>query len=144
MPARALVFAVVLAALPGCADPFAPPPNCPLVEDAVLDMLPVRFARGEDVQLWARWDREVVPEDLPDEFTLLLLDEGGRERGAWPSAAGPSSVLRDVDILGQRTFLVDVGVPEEMPAGDYTMRVTYTPDPERCPGPDHEVRLQIE
>lgn len=139
-PAALLLVPLVAA----CGDPFAPPPSCPLVEDAVLDMLPVRFPRGEDVQLWARWDREVVPEDLPDEFSLALVDEDGRQRGAWPSAGGPTSVLRDLDILGQRTFLVDVGVPAEMPAGEYVMKVTYSPDPDLCPGPSHEVRLQIE
>lgn len=145
MPARvAPLLCLASTALVGCADPFAPPPDCPLTSEAVIDVLPVRFARGDDVQLTARWDRAVVPEDLPDHVSVVLLDEEGRQRGAWPAAGEATGVVRDVDVLGQRTFLVDVGVPMEMPAGAYTMRATYTPDPQACPGPEHEVHLEIE
>jgi hypothetical protein len=147
MLARTFALVSLLSSSVACGgDPFGPPPDCPLVDEAVLDVLPVRFAKGAPVQLSARWDRAVLPPELPDNMSLRLEDEDGRAVGGWP-ALGPSSstgAIADVDILGQRTFLVDVDVPAADESGAYRLFVTYSPDPEACPGPTHEVPLDIE
>ncbi len=112
----------------------------------MLDVLPVRFAKGEAVQLTARWDRAVLPVDLPDNFALSLRDEDGRTVGAWPAldASTSTGAISDVDILGQRSFFIDVAVDPAATSDAFQLRVTYSPDPDACPGPRHEVDLAID
>jgi hypothetical protein len=143
---RSALLSLVLPSLACGGDPFGPPPDCPLTSEAVLDVLPVRFAKGTQTQLVARWDREVVPADLPDNFSLALTDEDGRTVGTWPviDPQGSTGAIADVDILGQRSFFVDVDVDPAATSDAYELHVTYSPDPEACPGPVHSVALTVE
>jgi hypothetical protein len=145
MLARGFVLlSLPFASLACGGDPFGPPPDCPLTSEAVLDVLPVRFAKGTETQLSARWDREVLPADLPDNFAVSLSDEDGRTVGAWPALDPRAGAISDMDILGQRSFLIDVAVDPAATSDVYQLHVTYSPDPEACPGPEHSVDLAIE